>query len=182
MRRLAASALTLGLGLAVTTSLAACGGGEDAKLLPGTTARQITQNLAKVRSLAGEGECVAAQDSAQAVGNQIDDLRGIDPKLKEALQKGAERLNEVILTCTEPAGEEETEPTTETTPTKPEKEKPGKEKHEEAEEQNEPAETPKSEQAPPKGEAKGHEQAPPEAAPEAPSGGIGPGNEVGGGN
>jgi hypothetical protein len=184
MRQLAAATLAIALGLAAALALVACGGGENAKLLPGTTARQITENLAAVRSLAAEGECVAAQDAAQAVGNQVDDLTGIDPKLEEALQRGTERLNEVVLTCTEETTEEETEeapPTTETAPTKPRKEKPGRERHEEEAKAPGTTEPSKSEAEPPKGKAEGHEAPPPETGPEPPSGGIGPGAEAGGG-
>ncbi len=184
MPRLALATIVLALGLTMAIALAACGSEGKAKLLPGTTARQITKNVASVRSLAAEGECVAAQDAAQAVGNQIDDLREIDASLKEALQKGAERLNEVVLTCTEET-EEETEesvPTTTetTTPTKPHKAKPGPEKQEEGGEETEQPPTPKPEQEAPKGNAKGQESAPPEATPQPPSGGIGPGSEAGG--
>jgi len=186
MRRVAAAALALALGLAGATALTACGGGGNAKLLPGRTAQEITQNLESVRELAAEGECADAQDKAVQVSSQVDDLRGIDPKLKEALQAGAEKLNEVVLTCTEATTEEETEETlpttTETTPSaKPKKEKPGKEKHVEAETpETEPAEPPE-EPGPPKGKAKGHEGET-EGGAEAPSGGIGPGGETGGGD
>jgi hypothetical protein len=191
MSRVVASTLALALGLAAALALVSCGGGgSDAKLLPGTTAKEITENLESVRNLAAEGECVDAQDAALEVSTQVEDLHGIDPKLKELLQEGADRLNEVVLTCAEATTAEDTEETvpttTETTtePSKPEKPKPGKEKHEAAEqpqeeEQEETAGPGKSEEAPPKGEAKGHEE-PPEAAPEAPSGGIGPGTEAGG--
>ena len=58
--RVAASVLALALGLAAALALASCGGGEDAKLLPGTTAREITENLDSVQQLADEGECVGA--------------------------------------------------------------------------------------------------------------------------
>ena len=76
------------LGLAAALTLASCGGGSDAKLLPGTTAEEISSNLSQVRELAAEGECVDAQDAALEVSTQVDDLRGIDPKLKQALQQG----------------------------------------------------------------------------------------------
>jgi hypothetical protein len=184
MSRAAGSILALALGLLAALALASCGGGEDAKLLPGTTARQITANVASVRTLAAEGECASAQDAAQEVGNEVEDLQGIDLKLKEALQAGAERLNEVVLTCPEETTEEETEetlPTTEET-TAPgkgaEKPKPGKEKHEATvppEEKTEKPEPPgKSEETPPKGGTQPEE--PTETTPESPSGGVGPGS------
>jgi outer membrane biosynthesis protein TonB len=181
MRALLAT-LAFAAGLAAALGLASCGGGSEAKLLPGQTARQINENLAAVRTLVAEGECVDAEDAAQQVGTQVEDLQGIDARLKQALQEGAERLNEVVLECTEETTEEDTEealPTTteETEPEKPEKEKPGKEKHEEEEEveppEEEVEEVPKPEQEPPKGKGQGPE---PPAPPEHPSGGIGPGS------
>jgi hypothetical protein len=39
------------------------------------------------------------------VGEQIDGLEEVDPKLKRALESGAERLEEVIATCEESTGE-----------------------------------------------------------------------------
>lgn len=188
MRRLAANTAALGLGVAAVLALASCGGGgEESHLLPGETAQQITENVASVRELAAAGECVSARDAAQEVGNQIEALSGIDAKLKQALEEGAEKLNEVVLTCDEePEEEEELEeaepPEEEETPKKPEKPKPGKKKEiEPPAHEPEPEEVPKNEQTPPKGEAKGHEEgpAPPEPT-EPPSGGIGPGSEAGG--
>ena len=184
MSRFPAYLTALALAASPVLGLVSCGGGEDAKLLPGTTAQQITEHVAAVRDLVSEGECVSARDAAQEVGSQVGDLSGIDAKLKEALESGAEKLNEVVLTCTEEPEEEETEetvPAEETTKPgkeKPEKAKPGKEKVEPPAEEPTQEETPKSEQTPPKGEAKGHEPPPP-ATPEPPSGGIGPGSQAG---
>jgi outer membrane biosynthesis protein TonB len=182
MSHAATSAVSVALGLAVAIALASCGGG-DAKLLPGTTAKEITENLESVRVLAAEGECVDAEDAAQEVSTQVDELQGIDPKLKEELQKGATKLNEVVLTCTEETTAEETEetlpPTTETKPAKPEKKKPEPPKKTEPEQPEEAEE----ETGPPHGEAKGHEKGgKEEGSPETPSGGIGPSSETGGGD
>ena len=81
-------------------ALSACGG-EDAKLLPGETAREITANLDSVKQLSDEGDCVGAESAAAQVGEQIEALGGVDRKLKEALDNGAERLNEVVDECEE---------------------------------------------------------------------------------
>src|ERR1700759_5432218 len=124
MSRFIAHLTALALGLAAILALASCGGGENAKLLPGTTAQQISENVAAVPDLAAEGECVSARDAPPEVGNQVEELSGIDAKLKEALENGAEKLNEVVLTCVEEPQEEETE---EAVPTG-ERKKPGKEK------------------------------------------------------
>lgn len=131
VRRLVAFAAVLSLAV---TSLAACGGGEDAKLLPGATAAEITENLARVRQYAEEGECVGATDAAAEVGAQVEALRNVDPKLKEALQQGTERLDEVVAGCEESAPE----PTTSEETTKPEhREPPGQEKKAEKEREKE---------------------------------------------
>ncbi|HSR93842.1 MAG TPA: hypothetical protein VLK56_03165, partial [Solirubrobacterales bacterium] len=95
-RSLLAFALAAGAGLA----LIACGG-EDAKLLPGETAREITANLDTVQQLSDEGDCIGAESAAQQVGEQIEALAGVDPKLKRALEDGAARLEEAIAGCEE---------------------------------------------------------------------------------
>jgi hypothetical protein len=103
MPRLPVLLPTLGLAIAAV-ALAACGG-EDAKLLPGETAREITANLDTVKQLANEGDCVGAESAAGQVSEQIEELSGVDPKLKRALQEGATRLNEVIASCEESSSE-----------------------------------------------------------------------------
>jgi outer membrane biosynthesis protein TonB len=133
MRQLAAFALALALGAAAAVALASCGGGEDAKLLPGTTAQQISENLDTVQQFAAEGECVGAADAAQEVSDEVEALTGVDPKLKEALQRGATKLSEVVTTCeeetTETVAPAEEAPSTEETTKLP----PGQEKKEEKE-------------------------------------------------
>ena len=88
-------------------ALASCGG-SDAKLLPGNTAQEIGENVDAVQLLVAEEECVDAKDAALEVSSEVEALREIDPKLKEALEKAAARLNEVVGEC-----EEETKDTTE---------------------------------------------------------------------
>jgi outer membrane biosynthesis protein TonB len=188
MARAAASTLALALGVLAALALASCGG-SDAKLLPGNTAAEITENLDAVKQLAAERECESAEAAAEEVSAQVESLKGVDPKLKEALSEGAVRLNEVIGTCQEEEVEEpvetETLPTVpESTETKPDKKKPKKE--ETAPETTEPEtetteETEESElppQAEGEGKGKGHEVPPGQE--EGPSGGIGPGHETGG--
>lgn len=99
MRRPAAPALALCLALA-TLLLAACGE-EDAQLLRGETAREINANLDTVQQLADEGDCTGAESAVEQVGEQIEELEEVDPRLKRALEEGAERLEEVIATCEE---------------------------------------------------------------------------------
>lgn len=150
MRRLAAFALVLSLGTATAVLLASCGGGEDAKLLPGATAQEITENLDLVKQYAEEGECVGASDAAGEVSTQVEALGGVDPKLKQTLERGAERLGEVVVSCEEsstetvaPADEattEEREPPGQEK--KAEKEREKEEKAQEKQELPEPPDTP----------------------------------------
>src|SRR4029078_4916909 len=100
MAPLVRTTIIASLGAVAVAALSACGG-EDAKLLPGDTAREITANLDYVKKLTDEGDCAGAESAAAQVGEQIEALGGVDRKLKEALDKGAERLNEVVAECEE---------------------------------------------------------------------------------
>ncbi len=175
MGRLTASLLALALGAAATLCLLACGGGGGADLLPGATASEINSNLDQVERLAGEGDCVGAQDAAAAVSGQIEALGGVDKRLKQALREGATRLNEVVAGCEETA--EETTPAVAEAeePAAPKKEKPAKSKPQK--EAEEPAE--ETTPAPP---SQAEEEAPPAetGAGGTPSGGVAPGAPVGG--
>ncbi len=180
MPRLPLPLLAIGLTAAAALTLVACGG-EDAKLLPGETAREITANLDTVQQLSDEGDCLGAESAAQQVGEQIEALEGVDVKLKRALEEGAVRLEEVIASCEESTNEAVAPAEIPTEPEEDEekapKEKKGKPKAEE-----EPA--PEGSQSLPpqaKGEGKGlekghephtEEEAEPE---ESASGGVGPG-------
>jgi hypothetical protein len=195
--RLSALMLALLLGAASAVALASCGGGSDAKLLPEPTANQIESNLDEVRQLAANDDCVGAEDAVAAVAAEVEELNGVAPKLKAALQEGTGRLSEVVGRCEEEATEE-AEPSTESDVEAEEleeeeleaEEKAAKaqEKAEKKEQKEEQAETPEEEgnlppQAEGKGKGKGHEEAPPPApAPEEPeeseSGGVSPGAEV----
>jgi len=181
-------ALALALSVVAVVVLASCGGGTDAKLLPGNTAQEITENLDRVQQYAEEGECVGAADAAGEVNAQVETLTDVDPKLVEALKRGTGRLSEVIATCEE-------EPLETTEPS---------EEEEEGEEQEERARPPgqvkkeerehEAEEAAPEGEEekpKKHEPGPPETTPAEPPatppgegggtpspGGVGPGTPV----
>lgn len=179
------SLLTFVLVALVALGLVACGE-EDAQLLPGGTAREITANLDTVKQLSDEGDCIGAESAAQQVGEQIEALEGVDRKLKVALEDGAARLEEVIVECEEsstesvapaeipPEDEEEDEEAKE----KEKKPKPDKDEEE--------PDTPEgSSSLPPQanGEGKGlengngppaEEEAPEEGEGESPSGGVSP--------
>jgi len=142
MRQLAALSLSLALGIATAVGFASCGGGEDAELLPGATAAEISENLDTVKELADAGECVGAADAAEEVRAQVEALRGVDPELKQALERGAARLSEVVATCEE-ATTEAFEPSTEDTEEEAPKIPPGQEKKEEKEREKEEKEAEK---------------------------------------
>jgi hypothetical protein len=181
MPSVARSPLALALAAAAAIALTSCGGGSDAKLLPGNTAQEISENLDSVQRLVDEEECAAAEDEALEVSSQVEALEGIDPKLQQVLEQGAARLNEVVDTCVPEETVEETIPEpAETTEEEPqEKEKKPKKEPEETLPEEEESEAPAEEALPPqaKGKAKGHEEEPPvEEEVEEPSGGIGPGS------
>jgi hypothetical protein len=172
-------------------ALSACGG-EDAKLLPGETAREITANLDSVQQLSEEGDCAGAESAALQVSEQIEALGGVDSRLKEALRKGAARLNEVVDECEE-AEEPETVAPAEVTPGEAEEseeaEKKAAKEEEKAEKEREKEERQEERQAPPQGPSEGpsgQEETPPgqEGTPpgqeEAPSGGVEPASPAGG--
>jgi hypothetical protein len=189
MPRFAAPLLALTLASAAAFTLAACGE-DDAQLLPGETAREITANLDAVQQLADEGDCAGAESAALQVREQVEALTGVDRQLKQALEEGAARLSEVIAGCEE----EETEaiapatipPEAEEEEEEPRKDEDGEEKGEDEEapdQEPEPTPPPLPPQA--EGEAKGRppsETEPPgeteEDGEETPSGGVSPGNPV----
>ncbi len=166
MRRPAAFVLALSLAAATAVSLASCGGGEDAKLLPGSTAQEITENLDLVKQYAEEGECVGAADAAGEVSTQVEALGGVDPKLKETLQRGAAKLNEVVAGCEETSTEAVEPPGEDTTEGK---EPPGQEKK--AEKEREKEEKEQEKQEPPDTPTETTPEEPPE--PPSESGGTG---------
>lgn len=182
VRQLAISTLALLLGAAAALALVSCGGGEDAKLLPGNTAAEITENLDRVKQYAEEGECVGAEDAVSEVNTQVEGLTGVDPKLVEALERGATRLSEVVATCDEEDTETVAPPSEETTTEETEKIPPGQEKKEEKEREKEEKafekEQAKEEKDEPPTEKAAPEEATPPTTPEdggtGPSGGVGP--------
>lgn len=185
MARLSALLLAFALGATAAVALVSCGSGDDANLLPGTTAEEIEANLDQVELLAAEGDCFGAEDAVAEVAGEVEELEGVDVRLKRALEDGTARLSEVVGRCEEET-DEEAEPTVETEvepeevedekEKKPKKEKPEKEGPAETEEPSE-GEGP---ELPPQANGKGEEKGggpPTETEPEetAPSGGVGPG-------
>lgn len=154
MRLPAVSILALALGLAAAVALASCGG-EDAKLLPGNTAQEITENLDSVQRYAEEGECIGAEDAVAEVSSQVESLEDIDPKLEEVLRRGVTRLSEVVSECAETTTEAVAPADEATTTTTERSEPPGQEKKEEKEREKEAKELEKEE------EKQEREEAPP---------------------
>jgi hypothetical protein len=193
--RLSALMLALLLSGAGAVALSSCGGGSDAKLLPGATASQIESNLDQVQALVDSHDCVGAEDAVAAVSAEVEELNGVATKLKGALQEGTARLSEVVGRCEEES-EGEAEPSeqadVEAEELEAEELEAGEEKATKAQEKTENQEQKVEEKAeeaeegnlPPQseGKAKGHEEAAPPPAPEpepepeeAESGGVGPG-------
>jgi hypothetical protein len=190
MRRTASTTIVLALVASAVAALSACGE-SDAELLPGETAREITANLNSVQQLADEGDCSGAEAAAQQVSEQVEALGGVDPKLKDALRDGAERLNEVVAECEETS--EETVPPEETTeePEEGEKQREKEERKAEKErdkESGKPKDEPETEpepELPPQAEGEGKGPSGEggddgdDGEAEAPSGGVGAGTPVG---
>ncbi len=178
MRLLTAFGLTFALGMTAAVTLASCGGGDDAQLLPGSDAREITANLDAVEQLASEGECAGAEEAAEQVSVQVEALEGVDEELQRALERGAARLNEVVDTCEEETTEELV-PAPEPSESDEEDEKEEEKEEEEREREEEKAE--KEEEKEAEREDKEREEEPPAEEvepPEEPSGGISPSSEV----
>jgi outer membrane biosynthesis protein TonB len=191
MARLARTSIVAALGALAAAALYACGG-EDAKLLPGETAREITANLESVQQLSDEGDCIGAEGAAQQVSEQVEALGGVDRKLKEALSDGADRLMEVVDECEEEEPEELAPTEVPTTQEDEQRADEEAEKREEKEQEKAEKEREKEEREeekaplPPEGEKPG--KGPPETSPpttppgheETSSGGVEPGSPVGG--
>lgn len=158
---MAAFILLLALGVAAALALVSCGG-EEAELLPGETAREITENLDAVKELADEGECVGAAEAADEVSSQVDALTGVDAKLKQVLERGTARLSEVVATCEEATTEAVAPPDEETTGEEEEELPPGQEKKAEKEQEKEEKEQEKEER-------EAEEETPEPTTPEPPS-------------
>jgi hypothetical protein len=195
MPRAVVSLLALALAGGAAIVLASCGE-EDAQLLPGETAREITANLDTVQQLADEGDCVGAESAALQVSEQVEALDEVDARLQRALREGTARLSEVVAGC-----EEETEafvPDTTTTEAEPpeEVERDKEKKKEDGDEDGEfegdgddegEEEAPEEEaepslppQAEGEGKGQGNGKGPPSGEEEAPSGGVSPSNPVDG--
>jgi flagellar biosynthesis GTPase FlhF len=199
MGRFNALMLALILGGTTVVALASCGGGSDAKLLPGTTASQIESNLDQVKVLAESGDCIGAEDAVAEVSAEVEELN-VAAKLKGALQEGTAKLSEVVGHCEEEVGEEEETKPSAAADVEAEEleadELEADEKAEKAQEKAEKQEQKEEEQAEPaveegnlppqsegKGKAKGHEEAPPTFEPEptpeeTESGGVSPSEGV----
>jgi hypothetical protein len=188
MARLSALFLVFLLGAASAVALVSCGGGEEADLLPGTTADQIESNLDQVEQLADSGDCIGAENAVAEVAAEVEELQGVDRKLKAALEEGTAKLSEVVGRCEEETTSEETEPTLETDveaedveeDEKPKKDKPDKEDEESSKPDEESSEG-EGPNLPPQANGKGEEKGGGEGVPPAepaeetsPSGGVGP--------
>lgn len=190
MGRLSALFIAFALGAACAVGIVSCGGEDDAGLLPGTTADQIESNLIRVEELSDEGDCIGAEEAVAEVTAEVEELQGVNPKLKAALREGAGQLSVAVGRCEEETTTEETETTLDPDleaeeveeDEKPKKQKPD-EDEEPAEREEEPTEPDEGPELPPqsngKGEEKGGGESPPPVQPEPeevpPSGGVGPG-------
>jgi outer membrane biosynthesis protein TonB len=185
MGRLSASLLVLVLGATVTVVLTSCGSSSNSGLLPGATASQINSNLDQVQQLVAEGNCAGAQEASTSVSGQIEELGGVDARLKEALSEGAARLAEVVSTCEEVPNEAEAE-ALEASEEAAAEEQQEAEKKEKAEKAGKPEKEKEKEQKPPveppePPSEEGSEEGQSTEGGGTPSGGVGPGAPAAGG-
>jgi hypothetical protein len=187
MRRPIAFGLALALGAVAAAALASCGG-EDAQLLPGETAAEITANLDTVEQRAGEGDCAGAEEAAGQVSAQVEALAGVDPALERALRRGVARLSEVVAECEEaPEGAiaparapdaSERATGAERRRKEAERDRAEREAEREAEGEEEEAEAAPPQDASPAPEGQGESAEGEEGPAESPSGGVSPGSAV----
>jgi hypothetical protein len=112
------------LGVA-TAALIACGGGSSDKLIPASSADQISGDLADLRQAIDQHACQAAQQKLSQVTQEIQNLpSSVDARLRRRLRAGVTKLSarvpvDCVATTTEttPTTTETTPTTTETTPT-----------------------------------------------------------------
>src|SRR5680860_1562821 len=102
-RRSAAVALC---GALLALGLAACGGSDDERLLPGENAAEIISNLEQVEELATNGQCASAEDAIEQIDAQVQALPAtVSDELRQNLSTGLDRLREVTLDSCGIAGE-----------------------------------------------------------------------------
>src|SRR5680860_935206 len=102
-RRSAAVALC---GALLALGLAACGGSDDERLLPGENAEEIISNLEQVEGLATNGQCASAEDAIEQIDAQVQALPAtVSDELRQNLSTGLDRLREVTLDSCGIAGE-----------------------------------------------------------------------------
>ncbi len=109
MARLSALLLAFALGRARRRGAGLLRRRQRCRPAPGTTADEIESNLDQVEQLAAEGDCVGAEDAVAQVAAEVEELEGVDVKLKRALEEGTAKLSEVVGRCEEETSEE-TEP------------------------------------------------------------------------
>jgi len=171
MRRLTRTASILALTGVAALALASCGGSGD-ELLPGDTAQEINENLDRVGALADAGDCVGAEEATAEVAAQVEDAE-IDTQLKEALEKGVDKLSAAVDGCQEGGEGEAPEPldTTAEEPeeTEEEKTKPDREKNQQPDKPSD-----EREEEPEGGGEETSEAQPAEPESESESGGVAP--------
>jgi len=140
--------LLLGLALAATLFLAACGG-SDPKLIPQDRADALVSSVDEIASRTSDEDCDGAEAALQEARNQVAELpREVDRSLKRNLRQWLDQIESRIENDCKP---EET-PTPTATETETPTETPTPEETETPTPTPTPTETPPPEETPPPGE------------------------------
>ena len=138
MRQLAAFALALALGAAAPSRSPPAAAARTPSCCPATTAQEITENL-DTRQAARRRRRMRRrrQTRRSEVGDQVEALEGVDPKLKQALQRGAARLERSGRRAAKKRRPKRSRPPTKRRATEEDEKPPGQEKKAEKEREKE---------------------------------------------
>jgi len=100
--------------IALTPSLSACGGDDDQGTIPRAEGNAILDQLETVQTQVDEGDCDAAEETAQQIQAAIDGIgQDVSDDLEEALVSASGNLTTLTRTqCEEPDPEPDPEPPT----------------------------------------------------------------------
>jgi hypothetical protein len=84
--------------------LSGCGDDSNSKLLSSSSASELRSTLAQVQQDVQNGDCTGAQERVSALDQQISSLDRIDADLRDALDSGTSRLQQLVAEkCQTPA-------------------------------------------------------------------------------
>jgi hypothetical protein len=95
---------TIVFALACAVLVAGCGDDSNSKLLSSSSASELRSTLAQVQQDVQNGDCTGARERVSALDQQISSLDRIDSDLRDALDSGTSRLQQLVAEkCQAPA-------------------------------------------------------------------------------